>query len=920
LDSILRLKQISRDNSERVFLIDDISKTELTFKELEDESSKIASNLLNLGLKKGDRIGIIMENSISLVKLYFGCLFAGIVVVPINPTLSLQEIEYIINHSKIKLLVTSKEIISKINVNFFESKNIQTLLISEKDHQTSYKLSWNLNTLQSNKNFVPFSNLSSNDDLAIVYTSGTTSEPKAVVHKISNMVDNAYEFGKIIGIDKNNRFYNMLSLTYLGGYYNLLLLPYICQSSVVLTNSYDPKSILNFWKPIIQNKVNTLWLVPSIISILLEFDRGVDGENYCQNNIKFCLCGTAPLPNPLKIRFEEKYGIKIYENLGLTETFFISTTGPNQKISKQCVGKILPSVNVRITKNNKKIDNFEEGDIQVKTSFLMRGYYNSEKENPDEIFNDSWFETGDVGYLSENNELFLSGRKKDLIIRGGINISPLNIENIVYKDPSVHECAVIGIPHKFEGEEIIAVISLKTEASFELVKKRILQLCQENLSAIKIPSKIIQLPELPHTTSGKIIKNKIKAWILQSSFKEIPTVQKNNVQQFHEQTSLLPSKTVENSIQALSIKYNTIVYELQEKGQDVIVLSLGEAFFDIPLFPFDVLPFPKIYHYSNSKGILELRIKISNYFSENYGVNFDPNSEIIITSGSKIAIYMSLMALLNPGDEVLIHEPAWVSFPEQVKLAYGIPLQIPHTTSVFDFEKYISEKTKLIIVNNPNNPTGRVFNLQEMSYLYELAKKYNLFILSDEAYSDFVINQDEFISFGHLDIEKKHTIIINSISKNFGISGWRLGYLITNKKLINQILKINQHLITCPSTILEYYIAKYFDKIIKTTKPQILNLIKKRKIINDYLNQIDLKYLKGTATFYFFISIEPSKLSSEEFCSTLLQDHKVSTAPGIGYGKTCDQFIRVAIGSESIERIKDGLDKIKTLILETSKP
>lgn len=919
MDSILRLKQISRNNSKRIFLIDNIDNTELTFEELENEASKIASNLLNLGLKKGDRIAIIMENSTSLVKLYFGCLFVGIVVVPINPTISLQEIEYVINHSNAKLIVTSENTIPKINVKFYESKNIQTLIISEKNLQEFQTLFWNINDLSLNDNFEPFFNLSSNDELAIVYTSGTTSEPKAVVHKISSLVENAHEFGKIVGIDRNSRFYNMLSLTYLGGYYNLLLLPYVCESSVVLTHNYDAKSILNFWKPVIKNEVNTLWLVPSIISILLEFDRGNEGKNYCKKNIKFCLSGTAPLPYPIKLEFEEKYGIKIYENLGLTETFFISTSGPNQKITKNYVGKILPSVNVQITKNNKKIKNFEEGDIQVKTPFLMRGYYNSEKENSNEIFSDNWFETGDLGYISDNNELFLIGRKKDLIIRGGINISPSSIENILYRDPSIRECAVIGIPHKFEGEEIVAVVSLKKDENFKTTKPRIIQLCKENLSTIKIPSKIIQLPELPHTNSGKIIKNKIKSWILQSSLKEIPLIEKINIKQFHKNPQLLPSKIVENSIEALSIKYNTMVYELQEKGEDITVLSLGEAFFDIPLFSFDDLPYPKIYHYSNSKGILELRIKLSNYFSENYEVNFDPKSEIIITSGSKIAIYMSLMALLNPGDEVLIHEPAWVSFPEQVKLAHGVPIQIPHMESIFNFEKYVSEKTKLIIVNNPNNPTGRVFNLQEMSYLYELAKKYNLFILSDEAYSDFVINKDEFISFGNLDVERKHTIIINSISKNFGISGWRLGYLITNKSLIDQILKINQHLITCPSTILEYYISKHFDEIISITKPQILNLINKRKIINEYLDLIDLKYLNGTATFYFFISIEPSNLSSEKFCFSLLKDYKISTAPGIGYGKTCDKFIRVAIGSESVERIKDGLDKIKTLILETSR-
>ena len=282
----------------------------------------------------------------------------------------------------------------------------------------------------------------------------------------------------------------------------------------------------------------------------------------------------------------------------------------------------------------------------------------------------------------------------------------------------------------------------------------------------------------------------------------------------HQQIKLKPrnlplSKIVTKSIEATSIRYNTKVYEKQRKGEDVIVMSLGEAFFDIPLFSFDDLPFPKLYHYSHSKGIPELRKKLQEYFLETYDVSFDYENEILITAGSKIAIYMCLIAILDFGDDVLIHEPAWVSFPEQIKLAHGNPIRIPLHKSIYDFEDYITPKTKLIIINNPHNPTGKLYSLEEMSYLYNLAKKYNLYILSDEAYSDFVYNQDRFISFGNLDVKKENSIIINSISKNFGISGWRLGYIITNEKLINQILKINQHLITCPPTMLEYYIEKH---------------------------------------------------------------------------------------------------------------
>src|ERR1700680_4251837 len=135
-----------------------------------------------------------------------------------------------------------------------------------------------------------------------------------------------------------------------------------------------------------------------------------------------------------------------------------------------------------------------------------------------------------------------------------------------------------------------------------------------------------------------------------------------------------PSQVVLEADQAMSIKYNTIVYERRRRCEDTIVLSLGEAFFELPLFDFATLSYPDLYHYSHSLGILTLREKLAEYFLHEYQVAFNPESEIIITSGSKIAIYMALLAVIDPGDEVLIHEPAWVSYPEQVKLCHGMPI------------------------------------------------------------------------------------------------------------------------------------------------------------------------------------------------------------------------------------------------------
>ena len=913
-NAITTLKQIPKKNSNRTFLIDSHSGKQIQYKTLDEKAKGIGKLLKDFGFKKGDRITVILDNSISTIYFYFGCLYSGISVVPVNSTMTHNEINHIIKNSNSKGIIINENTKEKFN-----SKSMNYLKIIHLDYFESKKKNSHhdyfidVNALPEINEFISFQNVNQNDEMCVVYSAGTTSQPKAIPHTIKDLVHNAQLFGKIVGINSQNRFCNMLSLMYLGGYYNLLILPYVLNSSVLLTTVFNPTLAVSFWDPIIKNHVNTLWLVPSIMSILLELDRTKKGKIYCKKNIRLALSGTAPLPQSVKQAFEKNYNVKIFENYGLSETLFVSTVNPKNYSSNSGLGKVLPNVKIRIVdKQGKEISNGDEGEILVKTPYLTEIFANQTNSKK---LSQGWFETGDLGKIIHQN-LFITGRKKDLIIRGGINISPANIENIFHKNKHVLECAVVGIPHKFQGEEIIAVIRINENENFEKIKDALNISCKKNLSTLEQPSRIVNLKQFPHATYGKIQKNKIRSWLENS--KQVNESSKKSKKIKLKPRNLPLSKIVTKSIEATSIRYNTKVYEKQRKGEDVIVMSLGEAFFDIPLFSFDDLPFPKLYHYSHSKGIPELRKKLQEYFLETYDVSFDYENEILITAGSKIAIYMCLIAILDFGDDVLIHEPAWVSFPEQIKLAHGNPIRIPLHKSIYDFEDYITPKTKLIIINNPHNPTGKLYSLEEMSYLYNLAKKYNLYILSDEAYSDFVYNQDRFISFGNLDVKKENSIIINSISKNFGISGWRLGYIITNEKLINQILKINQHLITCPPTMLEYYIEKHFDEIIQITKPQIEKLIEKRKQIINFMNKNDLKFLPGETTFYIFASIADSKLNSEEFCSQLLQKYGVSVVPGIGYGDSCDNFIRISIGSENMKRVKTGLNFIRKLIKSTS--
>jgi aspartate aminotransferase/aminotransferase len=369
---------------------------------------------------------------------------------------------------------------------------------------------------------------------------------------------------------------------------------------------------------------------------------------------------------------------------------------------------------------------------------------------------------------------------------------------------------------------------------------------------------------------------------------------------------------------ALSIEYNNLVYEMKATGRDIITLSLGEAFFDIPLPNFDGLASTGLHHYSHSRGLPELRTHLAKYYEIKFGLPVDPDREIIVTAGSKAAIYMLLLATLEPDDEVIIPEPFWLSYPAQVRLCGGRPVMVPHTVDVFDLERYLTTRSRMIIINNPHNPTGRIYTRAELEFLHGLADRHGLLLLVDEAYNEFVEEGAGFVPAGELDPDKEHTVTVNSMSKNYGVSGWRIGYLFGGQRVVDQVLKINQHLVTCAPTILSAYLAEHFEQLLDITRPQIQRTVRLRNRVGERLAAGGVRTLPGSATFYLFASLGDSTLTSTEFATELLRDNGISVVPGIGYGESCDRFIRIAVGSESEERILHGIAAIQQLIAVTS--
>ena len=371
------------------------------------------------------------------------------------------------------------------------------------------------------------------------------------------------------------------------------------------------------------------------------------------------------------------------------------------------------------------------------------------------------------------------------------------------------------------------------------------------------------------------------------------------------------SDKVKDIPEALSIYMNQLVYSEKRKGIDIITMSLGEAFFEIPQFDFNEIDFVKGYHYSDSLGLPELRRKIVDYYNDRYDAKIPDINNILISSGSKAIIYMVMVLLLNDGDEVLIHEPAWLSYQEQAKLAGGKPKFIPYDCKPEDFCRYMDDKTKLLILNNPNNPAGWVYDEASLRTLYDQCMERGIYILMDEAYSDFIGRDERFVSLASIADELEGVFIVNSLSKNMGMSGWRIGYVIARNEMILNLLKLNQHIITCAPTILQMYMARFFDDIIDITLPQANDVVQKRHRMIRYLDSIGLKHLEGGSTFYIFIDVSDLKVDTLDFCLYLLFKHGIATVPGSAYGKSTDRFIRAGIGAEPEERLTRAFDIIK---------
>jgi|SRR5271165_1345306 len=501
-------------NKERTFLVDAHSGRQISYGEFHRLACNLAAEFRARGLHRGDRLGVMLPNCCELATLYFACLYLGATIVPINPNLSVSDVRFIVSSCRPRLVVTSPSLKERIHGTAAgQTEPARLTLATAHDSGSSGMADIELPQLQA-ADLASLEDSTDDDLLVIVYTSGTTAKPKGLAHRIGRMFRNARAFAAKQGIDASSRFYLTLSMAYMGGFYNLLILPFLHGASVVIDHVFDARSSLTFWDRASRHQANTLWLAPTVMSILMKMDRGHSGEEFCRRSVRHTFVGFAPLPVKLKDDFEARYGVHVIENYGLSETLFVTARSGQLGSMTGYVGEVLPGIELRVVgETGVTLPPGEDGEIQILTPDLMAGYLNDQGILK-EVNAAEWFSTGDYGRLDADGALFVTGRKKDIIIRGGVNISPAAIEEALLRAKGIADVAVVSIPHELYGEDIVAVLKLEGDVELESILDGVMTHARQELAIHQQPARYIAIDEFPRTANGKVQKTQLRELVI----------------------------------------------------------------------------------------------------------------------------------------------------------------------------------------------------------------------------------------------------------------------------------------------------------------------------------------------------------------------------------------------------------------------
>jgi long-chain acyl-CoA synthetase len=485
------LEARASENNDKTWLISESDGRKWTYSEFDRAVNRAANMLASRGITKGDVVSLLMPNSAEYIIAYFACFKLGALAGPVNSLLKSEEIEYVVGNSESKLLLTNSEFLPVL-----ENGKFPEILVFDDEAAVTKGFNEELQDMD----------LAPEDDAIIIYTSGTTGKPKGCLLTHANLIANARQISEWMGFKADDRLLTIMPLFHMNAVsVTTMTALYAGGSSVV-----SPKfSASRFWQIISDYGITSFGSVATMLSMLLQkYPDGVP-EELDTSRLRFAMCGSAPVPAEVMKRFEETFNCLVIEGYGLSESTCRSTFNPPDTTRRPgSCGKPIGNEMAVFDEEDNPVPDGELGEIVLRGENICKAYYKNEAAT-ENAFRNGWFHTGDIGYCDADGFFYIADRKSDMIIRGGENIYPREIDELLYTHPAVAAAAVIGVPDELYGEEVAAFVVLRDGENTS--EEDLIGFCREHLADFKCPKKIHFVGDIPKGPTGKLLKRELSA-------------------------------------------------------------------------------------------------------------------------------------------------------------------------------------------------------------------------------------------------------------------------------------------------------------------------------------------------------------------------------------------------------------------------
>ncbi len=475
----------------------------LSYAALLTGARNLGGSLRSVGIVPGDRVVLMAPNVPEFGLGYFGTLAAGGTVVPLNPLLKAEEVRYVLEDSGAAAILCLRASYAVLQAARKGLRRAIPILILDGRPGEAAAGDVAVASLEGDARGIEPLAQTATDIAVCLYTSGTTGRPKGALLSHGNLLANIASFREVLAVTEEDVFLAVLPLFHAYGATALFLEPLSAGASVILEPRFTPEAV---WKALDQHRVTIFMGVPSMYGVLASLPR----PPLDFSALRLCVSGGAPLSPKVLHAFEARYGVPIYEGYGPTECAPVLTVNPPRGVRKVgSVGPPIPGVELRVVDGDgNPLPPEAVGEIVARGPNVMQGYLNRPEETR-EVLRDGWYYTGDLGRMDGDGYVYIVDRKRDMILVGGLNVYPREVELVLSAHPAIAEAAVIGVPDPLRGEAPKAVVSLKEGQA--ATPHDLLQWCRQRLANYKVPRSIEVVPELPKTLTGKILKTVLRA-------------------------------------------------------------------------------------------------------------------------------------------------------------------------------------------------------------------------------------------------------------------------------------------------------------------------------------------------------------------------------------------------------------------------